>query len=54
MDRVLRMRGRRDVLRIMLFVTKPKRRKEVRSGTGSVLMVPGKCNPWIVIDKEMV
>ena len=53
MDRVLRMRGRREVLKIMLFVTKPKRREEVRSGTGSVLIVPGRCNPGIIIDKEM-
>jgi len=53
MDRVLRMRGRRDVLRIILFITKPKRREEVRSGTGSVLMVPGRCKPGIIIDKEM-
>jgi predicted ferric reductase len=54
MDRVLRMKGRREVLKIMLFVTKPKRKEEVRSGTGSVLMVPGRCKPGIVIDKEMV
>lgn len=53
MDRVLRMRGRREVLRIILFVTKPKRKEEVRSGTGSVLMVPGRCKPEIIIDKEM-
>jgi hypothetical protein len=37
----------------MLFVTKPRRREEVRTGTGSVLMVPGRCNPGIIIEKEM-
>ena len=54
MDQVLKMKGRREVLRIILFVTKPKRREEVRTGTGSVLMVPGRCDPAIIIDKEVM
>ena len=53
MDRILRMEGRRDVLRIQLFVTKPRHRGEVISNTGSVQMFPGRCNPQTIIKKEM-
>ena len=53
MDKILRMEGRRDVLRIQLFVTKPRHRGEVISNTGSVQMFPGRCNPQTVLQKEM-
>lgn len=53
MDKVLRMEGRRDILRIQLFVTKPRHRGEVISNTGSVQMFPGRCNPTTVLRKEM-
>ncbi len=53
MDKILRMEGRRDVLRIQLFVTKPRHRGEVVSNTGSVQMFPGRCNPSTVLQKEM-
>ena len=53
MDKILRMEGRRDVLRIQLFVTKPRHRAEVVSNTGSVQMFPGRCNPVTVLQKEM-
>lgn len=53
MDKILRMEGRRDVLRIQLFVTKPRHRGEVVSNTGSVQMFPGRCNPSTVLKKEM-
>ncbi|KAK3057285.1 hypothetical protein LTR09_001467 [Extremus antarcticus] len=53
MDQILRMEGRRDVLRIQLFVTKPRHRGEVISNTGSVQMFPGRCNPQTIIQKEM-
>ncbi|KAK5163470.1 uncharacterized protein LTR77_010652 [Saxophila tyrrhenica] len=53
MDKILKMEGRRDVLRIQLFVTKPRHRGEVISNTGSVQMFPGRCNPQTVIQKEM-
>ncbi|KAI9668664.1 MAG: hypothetical protein M1831_001103 [Alyxoria varia] len=55
MDEILKMPGRRDVLRIMLFVTKPKSMQEVvMSGTGTVQMFPGRCNPQTILDKEFV
>jgi predicted ferric reductase len=53
MDQILRMEGRRDVLKIQLFVTKPRHRAEVISNTGSVQMFPGRCNPATIIEKEM-
>ena len=53
MDQILRMEHRRDVLRIQLFVTKPRHRGEVVSNTGSVQMFPGRCNPTTVLEKEM-
>ena len=54
MDEILKMPGRREVLKIMLFVTKPKSMQEVISGTGTVQMFPGRCNPQTVLDKEFV
>jgi len=53
MDRILRMDGRRDILRIQLYVTKPRHRGEVLSNTGSVQMFPGRCNAQTIIRKEM-
>nr|POF03458.1 ferric reductase transmembrane component 3 [Quercus suber] len=53
MDQILRMENRRDVLRIQLFVTKPRHRGEVVSNTGSVQMFPGRCNPQTIVEKEM-
>ncbi|KAK0943865.1 hypothetical protein LTR29_004630 [Friedmanniomyces endolithicus] len=54
MDQILKMEGRREVLRIQLFVTKPRHRGEVISNTGSVQMFPGRCNPKTIVEKEMV
>ena len=53
MDKILKMEGRRDVLRIQLYVTKPRHRAEVQSSTGSVQMFPGRCNPRTIVNKEM-
>lgn len=53
MDQILRMEHRRDVLRIQLYVTKPRHRGEVVSNTGSVQMFPGRCNPSTIMAKEM-
>ncbi|KAB8556592.1 hypothetical protein FH972_025629 [Carpinus fangiana] len=54
MDEILKMKGRRDVLKIMLFVTKPKSQQEVISGTGTVQMFPGRCTPQAIVDKEII
>jgi predicted ferric reductase len=53
MDEILKMPGRREVLKIMLFITKPRNHMEVVSGTGTVQMFPGRCNPQTVLDKEI-
>ncbi|TKX19361.1 ferric/cupric reductase transmembrane component-like protein 8 [Elsinoe australis] len=53
MDQILRMQGRKDILRIQLFITKPRHQNEIRSNTGTVQMFPGRCNPTTIIDKEM-
>ena len=53
MDKILKMEGRRDVLRIQLFVTKPRHRGEVVSNSGSIQMFPGRCNATTIIRKEM-
>lgn len=53
MDEVLRMEGRREILKILLFVTKPRSQREVASGTGSVHMFPGRCNPRTIVDREV-
>lgn len=53
MDQILRMEHRREVLRIQLYVTKPRHRGEVVSNTGSVQMFPGRCNPTTIMEKEM-
>ncbi|KAF1984024.1 putative FRE ferric reductase-like transmembrane component [Aulographum hederae CBS 113979] len=54
MDVILALPGRRQVLKIMLFVTKPRSHSEVISGTGTVQMFPGRCNPQALLDKELV
>lgn len=53
MDQILKMEGRREILRVQLFVTKPRHRGEVVSSTGSVQMFPGRCKPETIIDREM-
>ncbi|CAK1361158.1 Ferric/cupric reductase transmembrane component 1 [Cercospora beticola] len=53
MDQILRMEHRRELLKIQLFITKPRHRGEVVSSTGSVQMFPGRCRPRAVIEKEI-
>lgn len=47
------MEHRRELLKIQLFITKPRHRGEVVSSTGSVQMFPGRCRPRAVIEKEI-
>lgn len=53
MDQILRMQGRKDVLRIQLFITKPRHQGEIKSKTGTVQMFPGRCNASTIVDKEV-
>ena len=45
------MEGRRDVLTIQLFVTKPKSAREVVSASSRVLMFPGRPKPDVLVRK---
>lgn len=53
MDQILKMEGRKEVLRVQLFVTKPRNQNEVNSRTGTVQMFPGRCNPSTILEKEV-
>jgi predicted ferric reductase len=52
MDRILAMQGRRDVLKVLLFVTKPKSARDVVSASERVRMFPGRPKPVVLIEKE--
>ncbi|KAI9832312.1 MAG: hypothetical protein M1826_001998 [Phylliscum demangeonii] len=53
MDEILQTPGRRDVLKILLFVTKPKSPREVISPSATVQMFPGRPQPQLIIDQEI-
>ncbi len=53
MAHILNMARRRDVLKILLFVTSPRSNKEVRSPSASVQMSPGRPDIANIIDVEM-
>lgn len=46
------MPGRRDVLRIQLFVTRPRSTKEIHSPSATVQMFPGKPNVDTLVGME--
>ncbi|KAM3415591.1 Ferric/cupric reductase transmembrane component 2 [Cercospora zeina] len=52
MTQILSMPKRREILRIQLFVTRPRSNKEIHSPSASVLMVPGRMNCNEIIAKE--
>ena len=52
MTQILGMEKRRDVLKILLFITRPKSTKEVHSPSSSVQMFPGKPDVGALIDAE--
>lgn len=49
---ILSMPGRRDVLRILLFVTRPRSTKEIHSPSSTVQMFPGKPNVNALVEME--
>lgn len=51
MDSILRLPGRRDILTIQLFVSKPKSSREIVSPSATVQMFPGRCRPDVVLDE---
>ena len=52
MTTILSMPGRRDVLRIQLFVTRPRSAKEIHSPSSTVQMFPGKPNVDALVGME--
>ncbi|TVY23636.1 Ferric reductase transmembrane component [Lachnellula hyalina] len=53
MTAILAMDKRRDVLRIMLFVSRPRSTKEIHSPSATVQMFPGRPNIETLMDIEM-
>ncbi|KAI9705684.1 MAG: hypothetical protein M1820_005094 [Bogoriella megaspora] len=53
MDEILAMEGRRECLKMLMFVTRPKNMQDVRSASGVVTMHAGRCNVQEVLDKEI-
>ncbi|EMD00448.1 hypothetical protein BAUCODRAFT_118214 [Baudoinia panamericana UAMH 10762] len=52
MTQILGMSKRRDILKILLFVTRPRSTREIHSPSASVQMFPGKPDVGALIDKE--
>jgi hypothetical protein len=50
---ILNMPRRREVLKILLFITRPRSTKEIHSPSSSVQMFPGKPNVGALMDQEM-
>ena len=53
MDEILQMGNRKQVLRVLLFVTQPRSAREVVSRSETVQMFPGRCNPGVILGKEL-
>ncbi|EEQ84085.1 ferric-chelate reductase, variant [Blastomyces dermatitidis ER-3] len=53
MNTILSMEGRRDMLRIMLFITRPRNTREIHSPSSAVQMFPGKPNIQTLVDAEI-
>ena len=53
MDTLLALPGRRAMLKILLFVTKPRSPREIVSPSATVCMFPGRPNAEVLIEKEM-
>lgn len=52
MTTILAMPKRRDLLRIQLFVTRPRNSKEIHSPSATVQMFPGKPNVERLVEME--
>ncbi|EZF32449.1 hypothetical protein H101_03958 [Trichophyton interdigitale H6] len=53
MTSILSMNRRREVLRIMLFITRPRNTKEIHSPSTTVQMFPGKPDIGTILDGEI-
>lgn len=53
MDEILAKPNRRQILKVLLFVTKPRSTREVVSRSETVQMFPGRANPKVILESEM-
>lgn len=53
MDTVLRLPNRKDILRIQLFITRPKNPREITSASWTVQLFPGRPNIPMLLRKEV-
>ncbi|KAK7415221.1 hypothetical protein QQX98_006068 [Neonectria punicea] len=53
MDTILRIPNRRDVLRIQIFITRPKNPGDIVSASNTVRMFPGRPNVPLILKKEV-
>ncbi|KAF3398372.1 Ferric/cupric reductase transmembrane component 1 [Penicillium rolfsii] len=53
MDQILRLPGRRDILIVKVFVSKPRRAADIVSPSATVQMHSGRCRPEVVLDELM-
>lgn len=53
MDEILCMKGRRDILTIKLFITRPKNPREIISPSSTVQMLPGRPNVKQILQSEV-
>ncbi|CRG85905.1 hypothetical protein PISL3812_02908 [Talaromyces islandicus] len=53
MTTILQMERRRDVLRVMLFISRPRNTKEIQSPSATVQMFPGRPNINTLLDMEI-
>ena len=52
MDEILSLPGRREILKVMIYVTKPKSASQVRNASDRVLMFPGRPQPASLLEDE--
>lgn len=50
MDSIWQLPGRRDILTVKLFVSKPRKAADIVS-TPSIIMQAGRCRPDVVLDE---
>ena len=53
MNEILQMPSRKEVLKITMFVTKPRNHQEIKSKSEKVLMFPGRPNVKQIVEHEM-
>lgn len=53
MDAILRLPNRSDILRIQLFITRPKNPRDITSASATVQLFPGRPNIPMLLEKEV-